>query len=124
MGHLLERLNRTDVEVFLIGTTTTAPDPFFALNASFDPRYSGGANRTRLNEPSIATLLIKGMTTPEGPERAAVYKELWDSINGQHPWACISLAYIIIGMKDEFTGTEGIETCIDLRYDRLTTKEK
>lgn len=122
-GTFLERLRSSDqVESFLIGTATAAPDPFFALNASFGSKYIGSSNRSRLSDSKIDELLERGQTVPDGPERTAIYTDLWNRINEERPWAYISIAYVIIGIKDELVGTEGIETRTDQRHGFLKIK--
>jgi len=63
-----------------------ALDPFFVLNPAFHSGAIGQTNRAFYADQITDDLLIKGALLPDGPERAAVYKQLWDRLNETLPW--------------------------------------
>lgn len=63
-----------------------ALDPFFFMTTQFHSAAAGKSNWSHLKDPEIDALLDKGASLSDGPEREAVYHELWDKINAQVPW--------------------------------------
>ncbi|EHM13328.1 MULTISPECIES: ABC transporter substrate-binding protein [Jonquetella] len=75
-GALLDCLTRGDFEISMSGWGNNLPDPEFALGRLYHSRGIGATNDARFNDPKFDELLDKGASTPEGPERAEVYKEV------------------------------------------------
>lgn len=67
-----------------------ALDPFFFLTPAFHSVSIGQTNRSFLNDPHMDKLLDKGAALNDGPERQAVYEELWDYINATLPWISVA----------------------------------
>ncbi len=58
-----------------------APDPYFFLSPIYHTNVIGKMSTSFLSDPKVDALLDKGAALQDGPEREAVYGELWDKLN-------------------------------------------
>lgn len=63
-----------------------ALDPFFMMTPRFLSTAPRNGNRYSYSNPRVDELLNRGAGMVDGPERAAVYHELWDILNKDMPW--------------------------------------
>lgn len=83
--------------------TPTSPDPFFFLNRTWHST-SGASNLCFLKDPEMDSLLDKGASLPNGPERTAVYGAVWDRINLLKPAVYLATPHAIFAAVKELEG--------------------
>lgn len=81
-----------------------ALDPFFMLTPRFMSTAPRNGNRHSYNNPKVDELLNKGAGLQDGPERAAVYHELWKILNHDLPWISLVTPSLARGMVKELKG--------------------
>ncbi len=81
-----------------------ALDPFFFMTPQFHSSAVGQTNRTFMKDKEIDALLDKGAALSDGPEREAVYHELWDRLNAILPWICVVSPNRTFGVSKELRG--------------------
>lgn len=65
-------------------------DPDNFMNLLSDPNWS--MNVARWDDPEYRALIVAGQTTPEGPERDAIYQACEEMVAAKRPWLTISHA--------------------------------
>ncbi len=96
-GAFLEGLKAGQHDLFVLGWIPSVPDPAFALDACFS---TGSVwNFSRVEVEDIDALLKKGKTIPNGEERAKVYAELQEKLNGYLPWIYIQNNEFLVGTR-------------------------
>ncbi|NCC96195.1 MAG: glutathione ABC transporter substrate-binding protein, partial [Synergistales bacterium] len=96
-GAFLEGLKAGQHDLFVLGWIPSVPDPAFALDACFS---TGSVwNFSRVEVEDIDALLKKGKTIPNGDERAKVYAELQEKLNGYLPWIYIQNNEFLVGTR-------------------------
>ena len=87
-GAFMEAIRLKDHDPFLSAWWGSEPalDPFFVLGPSFHSAVIGQTNRSWYSDKLTDELLTKGSLLADGPEREAVYKQLWDRLNETVPW--------------------------------------
>lgn len=83
-----------------------APDAFSVMVPAFSSSAVGLTNRTFLKSEEIDNLLEQGGILEDGPERAAVFSELWDKINEIRPWLSLINYTNIFAHKKNLKGVE------------------
>jgi peptide/nickel transport system substrate-binding protein len=85
---------------------TPAADPFFLMTTQFHSSLIGTTNRYIFNNETVDKLLDKGSSLPEGPERKAVYNELWDIMNEQMAMVPLVEPYNMFAMDPNLEGAK------------------
>lgn len=75
-GVLLDMMDRGDHQLAFSGWGNNLPDPEYALARLYHTRAMGSTNNAFYSNPAFDALLDKGTITPDGDERAAIYKEV------------------------------------------------
>lgn len=81
-----------------------AMDAFFLLAPPFHSSGIGQTNRFFYNNPEVDALLDTGGSLAEGPERAAVFKKLWDILNADLPWLSLLSQYTMYSADKNLEG--------------------
>lgn len=81
-----------------------ALDPFFMMTPRFSSTAPRNGNRYSYSNPRVDELLNKGAGLPNGPEREAVYHELWDILNKDLPWISIATPALARGLSKNVKG--------------------
>lgn len=68
---------------------------------------------------SVDELLDKSNTTPDGPERAAMYHRFWDRINELTPWVYLANPDVVYAIQKDLKGAEALDRGLINRLDKL-----
>jgi peptide/nickel transport system substrate-binding protein len=82
-GAFLSGLLEKNHDLFILGWSTSIPDPDYALSGMLESNAAN--NYTFTFDKKLDELFVKGRSVPDGPDRAAVYKELQLYINETAP---------------------------------------
>ena len=96
-GVFLDTLDRGEHQVAFSGWGNNLPDPEFALSRLYHTRAMGSTNNAFYSNPVFDALLDKGTLIPDGPERAAVYKEVQDIFVEEVPAVYWTVQEIVVG---------------------------
>ena len=69
--------------------------------------------------PLVDELLDKGTVTPDGPERAEIYKKFCDRVNELNPWCYLAIADTLYGANKNLKGVENFYRGSINRLDRI-----
>ncbi len=75
-GTFLAGCQRGEQDLFMSGWGNNLPDPEYSLSRSFTTLGIGSNNYSFFKNPEFDALMAKGEETPDGPERAAIYKDV------------------------------------------------
>lgn len=91
-GTFLERLKSGELASFIIGwaASDANPDPDNWIGGPFHSKNAGPSNRVWLKDAQVDELIDKGKVTPDGPEREAIYTQLWNRINELTAWVYLT----------------------------------
>lgn len=103
-GAYLSGLQEKTHDVFLLGWSSTVPDPNFAVAGLLET--GAGTNYTNTSDAKLDELLQKGRGLPDGEERAALYKEMQLYINELCPMVYLHNDESIVGMQKNVKGFE------------------
>jgi len=81
-----------------------ALDPFFFMTPPFHSQFRNKSNMCFVNDPHLDKLLDKGAALLDGPERQAVYEELWDYANKTLPGIFIAEPKRTFGTTSKLRG--------------------
>ncbi|MCL2882967.1 MAG: ABC transporter substrate-binding protein [Coriobacteriia bacterium] len=84
-------------DIAFYGWTGDNGDPDNFMNLLADPNPS--MNISRFNDPDYNALIVKGLETPDGPDRDAVYLQCEEMVAEKAPWLCISHAKNLCGVN-------------------------
>ncbi|MCI6603238.1 MAG: ABC transporter substrate-binding protein [Clostridiales bacterium] len=94
----IEKLESGEQQMFQIGWTPDAPDADMALWPCFHSSAKGaGGNYVFLEDEKVDKLLEDGRKTPDGEERAKIYKEFQEYIDELKPWIYEHNGEVVIG---------------------------
>jgi peptide/nickel transport system substrate-binding protein len=96
-GSYLQALQERTHDVFLLGWGLSVPDPDYAVAGLLET--GAGTNYTTFDDPKLNELLAKGRSTPDGDERAAIYKEMQIYINEQLPMVYLHNDESLVGVR-------------------------
>lgn len=96
-GVFLDTLDRGEHHIAFSGWGNNLPDPEFALSRLYHSRAMGSTNNAFYSNPTFDALLDKGTIVPEGPERAAVYKEVQGFFVREVPAIYWTVQEIVVG---------------------------
>lgn len=85
---------------------TPAADPFFLMTTQFHSSLIGTTNRYIFKNETVDKLLDKGSSLPDGPEREAVYDQLWDIMNEQMAMVPLVEPYNMFAMDPKLEGAK------------------
>ena len=88
-----------------------APSPFHSRNA-------GPSNRVWLKDAQVDELIDKGKVTPDGPEREAIYTQLWNRINELTPWVYLTTPNAVYAKGKNVKGADDL-----YRLDQLCVEQ-
>mgnify|MGYP000628988127 FL=1 len=76
-------------QLYLIGWTNSAAEPDWGLRPLLDSRSAPPVlnNDSYYKNPKVDELFDKAAAEPNPQKRAALYKELQDTVNADSPWA-------------------------------------
>lgn len=103
-GAYLSGLQEKKHDMFLLGWVSTVPDPNFAVSGLLES--TSGTNFTFTSDAKLDEYLAKGRGTPDGEERAKIYKDLQLYINELHPMVYIHNDESIAGAQKNVKGFE------------------
>lgn len=98
-GTFLEGLQNGTQELFLLGWGGNLPDAEFFFGSLYHSKSIPATNSTRYSNPAFDALLEKGTSTPEGPERKAVYVQAQRLFLEDVPAIYWSLEESIVGVS-------------------------
>ncbi len=103
-GAYLSGLQEKKHDMFLLGWVSTVPDPNFAVSGLLES--TSGTHFTFTNDAKLDEYLAKGRSTPDGEERANIYKELQLYINDLRPMVYLHNDESIAGAQKNVKGFE------------------
>lgn len=92
-GAYLTGLREKKHDLYMMGWTVGVPDPNFAISGVLE----GSENTMALGDKHLDEMLARGRRTPDGPERAALYKEIQEYINAQRPMIYLNNDECLVG---------------------------
>jgi peptide/nickel transport system substrate-binding protein len=101
-GAYLNGLQQKNHDIFLMAWISTVPDPNFSISGLLE--RDSGTNFTCTYDDKIDELLAKGRSVPDGPERAAIYRELQLYINDLMPMVWLYENEAIAGTQKTVKG--------------------
>lgn len=96
-GVFLDTMDRGEHHIAFAGWGNNLPDPEFALSRLYHSRAMGTTNNAFFSNPEFDALLDKGTVVPDGPERAAVYKDVQKLFNQEIPAIYWTVQEIVVG---------------------------
>lgn len=103
-GAYLNGLQEKTHDLFILGWSTSVPDPNFAMSGLLES--NAGSNYTFFSNADFDAAMQKGRETPDGPERAAVYKTAQEIINDQVPMVFLHSDDNCVGIQKYVKGFE------------------
>ena len=101
-GAYLNGLQEQKHDMFILGWTTSVPDPNFAISGLLET--AAGSNYTFSSDPKLDELLAKGRETPDGPERAEIYKQAQQEVNDFCPMVLLHNDESVVGSQKYLKG--------------------
>ena len=101
-GAYLNGLQEKKHDMFELGWVSSVPDPNFAISGLLET--NAGSNYTFSSDPKLDELLAKGRETPDGPERAEVYKQAQLEINDYCPMVFLHNDESVAGSQKNVKG--------------------
>ena len=101
-GAYLNGLQEKQHDMFILGWSNSIPDPNYSMSNLLEG--GAGANYTFFNNPEFDATMDKGRKTPDGPERAAVYRKAQEIINDQAPMVFLHCDDICVGAQKYVKG--------------------
>ena len=93
-----------------------APSPFHSRNA-------GPSNRVWLKDAQVDELIDKGKVTPDGPEREAIYTQLWNRINELTPWVYLTTPNAVYAKGKNVKGADDLYRGLIHRLDQVCVEQ-
>lgn len=84
-------------DICFYGWTGDNGDPDNFMNLLADSNWS--MNVARFDDPAYKALIKKGLETPEGPDRDAVYKQCEQMVADKQPWLVLSHSKNLCGLN-------------------------
>lgn len=85
-GAYLDGLKKKEHDMFLLGWSTTIPDPDYALTGVLASNMRGATNYSYYSDKDTDDLLALGRQLKNGPEREETYKKVQKRIDSLAPW--------------------------------------
>jgi peptide/nickel transport system substrate-binding protein len=82
-GAFMSAIASPDVQMYIVGWINTMMDPDYSIFGFL--QSASGMNNSRFNDPETDRLLDLGRRTPDGPERAEIYRQIQHRINYLRP---------------------------------------
>ena len=101
-GAYLSGLQEKQHNLFILGWNSSIPDPNFCMTNLLES--GAGANYTFFSDAEFDATMDKGRKTPDGPERAAVYKKAQEIINDQVPMVFLHCDDVCVGAQKYVKG--------------------
>ncbi|MDR2180208.1 MAG: ABC transporter substrate-binding protein [Synergistaceae bacterium] len=98
----LNQLKKNTYDLFLMGWRYSLPDPNFSVASLLET--GSEHNYTFFNDAELDELLKKGRSTPDGEQRAAIYKKIQLHINEQLPMIYLYARGSVIGAQKYVKG--------------------
>lgn len=96
-GTFLDGCRRGEHDLFMSGWGNNLPDPEYSLSRTFHSLGIGANNFSFFKNDEFDALMTKGAETPDGPERAAIYKEVQKIMLDQMPALYWSVQEDLVG---------------------------
>jgi peptide/nickel transport system substrate-binding protein len=106
MGAFYEIVSKGEFDICLTGWGNNLPDAEYFFGRTLHSSAIGGLNYSRYNNPELDALLEKGLTVPEGAERAQIYTEAQKILLDDVPIIFWSVAEIIVGTSAKIENFE------------------
>lgn len=103
-GAYLNGLQEKSHDMFILGWSTSVPDPNFAMSGLLET--DAGSNFTFFSNAAFDAAMDKGRKTLDGPERAAVYKEAQEILLDQCPQVYLHSDDNCVGTQKYIKGFE------------------
>ncbi|MEM0015257.1 MAG: ABC transporter substrate-binding protein [Zestosphaera sp.] len=121
---VLAPLNKTEVQLFLLGWSPGSPDPHFYLYQRFHSTQftPNGFNNFFYNRSRVDKLLDEGVRNPNPAVRAAIYEEVNRLIWEDAPNIFLYLQYFIVVTRADLVNVKVFPyEMFDLTYARLSS---
>lgn len=104
-GAFQEKLKDRTHDMYINSWTTAVPDPDYSV---FGPYHSSqakiGLNRSMVMDAELDSMIEKGRTMPDGPDRAELYSKIQKKIIELEPWMLIHNGEQLIGVRQNVRG--------------------
>ena len=101
-GAYLNGLQEQQHDMFILGWSTSVPDPNFAMSGLLET--NAGSNYTFFSNADFDAVMKAGRETPDGPERAAAYRKAQEIINDQVPMVFLHSDDNCVGIQNYVKG--------------------
>ena len=101
-GAYLTGLQEKKHDMFELGWVSSVPDPNFAIAGLLES--NAGSNYTFCSDPKLDELLQKGRETPDGPERAEIYRQAQLEVNDYQPMVFLHNDESVAGSQKNVKG--------------------
>jgi peptide/nickel transport system substrate-binding protein len=98
----LNQLKKNTHDLFIMGWRSSIPDPNFSAVGLLET--GAGHNYTFFSDAELDDLLKKGRGTPDGEQRAEIYKKIQLRIDEQLPMICLYTSGTVIGAQKYVKG--------------------
>ncbi len=103
-GAYIQGLQKKEHDLFLLGWGLSVPDPDYAVAGLLES--NAGSNYTFFSDAKLDELLAKGRSTPDGTERAQIYKDMQLHINAMCPMVYLHNDESLVGVQKIVKGFE------------------
>jgi peptide/nickel transport system substrate-binding protein len=103
-GAYLSGLQEKTHDMFILGWTNPVPDANFSMAPLLET--GSGANYAYYSNPELDKLFVEGRRTPDGPERAEIYKKAQQIFNDEVPMITLHNEDHSVGLRKSVKGFE------------------
>lgn len=100
----LDRMQRGNYDIVLMGFVATTNDASGVLNYWFDPAKVGIDNPARYRDPTVARLVRQAAGEPDMAKRAALHRDIARRVNNDLPYAYLQQTHITNVVRRDLTG--------------------
>lgn len=105
-GALLDKADRREQDLIMVGWTCQTPDPDMAVYSPFHSQKDGqvGNNYANYNNKKVDELLEKGRTIADSDERQQIYYDIQKELKEDCPWIYLNNGEVVVGAKANLSG--------------------
>lgn len=105
-GAFLDGVRKGECDLAMSGWGNNLPDPEYFFGRTFHSIAIGANNSSHYSNPKLDELLDKGLTVPDGEERAKIYEEVQQIILDDVPAIFWSVGEAIVGINNRVKNFE------------------
>ena len=105
-GAFLDGVRKGECDLAMSGWGNNLPDPEYFFGRTFHSIAIGANNSSHYSNPKLDELLEKGLSVPDGEERAKIYEEVQQIILDDVPAIFWSVGEAIVGINNRVKNFE------------------